>query len=124
MEPKIISFFKELASTYAELNPSLSMCYHMEDKEMYLGNCFGEGGGVIMRTKEFEKLPEDKTERHSQFKELIIDWETKKVKCFFVDGMYFIPGKMDDAVIFGKDILVVVKDAWMIKGVGYEITKL
>lgn len=125
MKPKIISFFKELASTYASLNPSLSMCYHMTDNEMYLGGVFGNIGIQLKGDYSFEGiLNEIPMKRDPLFEELIINWDEKKVKCFFVDGMYFLPGKCDNAIIFGKDLHTVTANSWMIQQVNYKIIRL
>jgi hypothetical protein len=118
----ILDFLKELADIYATLNPTISLCYHMSDKELFLGNVYGKHSQRI-EVEDYNYKPVDS---EKAFAEMILAWtdKGKKVKCIYVNGMYFMPGSIDDAIIFGKDLSVITKDSWMIEGVTYEIVRL
>ncbi len=117
----ILDFLRELAAVYATLNPTVTLCYHMGDNELFVGNIFGTFAQKIP-SEQYEHKP---LNSEGAFKQLINCWtaDKKVVKCVYVDGMYFIPGNIDEAIIFGKDLHVLIKDSWMIEGVSYEIVR-
>ena len=118
----ILNFLKELASLYGDLNPTVSLCYHLSDHDLYAGNLF-EKTNIFLERITFSQAPATNQEKKDAFKELIIDFEQKKLKCVHIDGMYFMPGSCDQAIIFGKDLETTLKDTWLIKKADYEIVE-
>ena len=121
---KIIDFLRVLALEFASLNVNVTMCYHMHDDEWLIGNIMGKNSLRIYKDKHTQK-PVD---HRNAFKELIINFTEKeitKVKCIYVDGMYFMPGNCDEAIIFGKDLNILLNDSWQTKNCNnYELIRL
>lgn len=123
----ILNFLKELALRNKELNPTISMCYHMSDEELYIGNLYGDGHGMRLHDATIRntiKCPDNYTEAFAELFFATESTEPRKVKCLHVDGMYFIPGGCDEAIIWAKDLEILIKNNWMIEGVTYEVIKL
>lgn len=125
-EPKmeLLFFLNELASIYRELHKDISLCYYMRHNELYAENLNGVKHQEI-KPSLYKFRPKY---IKSAFKEMIIEWneDSKKVKCFYVHGMYFIPGEIDSGIIFAKSFDLVLQNSQTVKNakiktVGFKI---
>lgn len=120
----MLDFFKYLAESYKELNPTVSMCYHGHDNEFFIDGIL-EGHSMSLHKAYGQEIGNKTTVNYDEaFEELFLERTSYKVKCIHLQGMYFIPSNCDEGIIFAKNLQVLLKNKWMIKNVEYELITL
>lgn len=115
----VINLLKEIAKQFAGLNPTVSMCYHMDDGDLNLCNVLRYE--IPLKPQRFKTCPKEKAQ--GMYEELFINIKEKKVKCVYVDEMYFVPVLFTTGIIFGKDLNVILQ-SYYLREISYEIKRL
>ena len=119
---KILELLNELSKSYADLNGTLSMCYLIGSNEMFVENMI-IGRNLYLGRMFFDSCYHANRKGISLVdaqKELIL--ASKEVVCIQLGSIYFAPGT-SDSIIFSKDLKLMKKSYWAIKGVNYQVEK-
>ncbi|MFZ2310912.1 MAG: hypothetical protein WAW11_05205 [Patescibacteria group bacterium] len=119
---KILELLNELSKRYADLNKTVSMCYLIGSNEMFVENMI-IGRNIYLGRMFFNACYHANRKGVSLVdaqKELILAGE--EVICIQLGDIYFAPAT-SDGVIFSKDLKLMRKSYWAIKGVNYQIER-
>lgn len=117
-----MDLLNDLARGYANLNETLSMCYLVGSNEMFIENMI-VGENLYLKRMIFDSCYKANRTGESLIdaqKELILAGE--EVICIQLGGIYFAPAT-SDGILFSKDLELLRKSKWAIKGVNYQIEK-
>ncbi|NVN97243.1 hypothetical protein HXX01_03375 [Candidatus Nomurabacteria bacterium] len=103
----LLIFLNELASIHRDLKETISLCYHMSEDRL-----FSEDYNTEVKTEivvpEYKCKPTEIELAYDAF--FIESTDKKSVECIFLHGMYFLPGKEEGSIVFGRDYFVVLCD--------------
>ncbi|MFA5131251.1 MAG: hypothetical protein WC467_02390 [Patescibacteria group bacterium] len=119
---KISNLLNELAKSYVNLNKTLSMCYLADSYEMFVENMI-VGENLYSGRMLFEacyEANENKVNLIDAQKELLIS--NGEILCVQLGDIYFVPGQ-SDSILFSKDLELLKKSYWAIKGVDYKLVQ-
>ncbi|MEI6835681.1 MAG: hypothetical protein WCK59_02510 [Candidatus Falkowbacteria bacterium] len=118
-----MNLLKDLSKIYANLNEAVSMCYLVGSNEMFVENMI-VGQSLYLGRTLFDSCYQAKDAGISLIdaqKELIVS--NQEALVIMLGDLYFAP-TISDGIMFGKDLALLRKSYWAIKGINYRIEKV
>ena len=111
---ELLNFLNELFTMHRDIEEKVVLCYNMHNSTLfYEDNKNGIRSEIV--APEYKDKPKEVELAYNEF--FVEGADKKSVECFYSHGIYFLPGKEEGSIVFGKDYFTVHDSGKTLKGI-------